>query len=52
MPEFEYLTGDKVEDILSYVAWINQNRRPLGLYYSKKENGETFSWSHVPWFEY
>ncbi len=52
MPSYEFLTDDQVGDILACMAWMNLNRRELGLFSSDKENGDTFHWSALPWFEY
>ncbi len=52
MPPFEFLTDEQVGDILAYLSWMRRNRRELGLFHSKKENGDTFNWAAVPWFEY
>lgn len=52
MPPHDFLTDEQVDDILTCLVWMNRNRRELGLFYSNKENGSTFNWATLPWFEY
>lgn len=52
MPAYDFLTQQQLGDILACLTWMNANRRELGLFYSKKQKGDTFHWATVPWFEY
>jgi nitric oxide reductase subunit C len=52
MPAYEDLTDQEIEDILACLEWMHLHRRELGLFSSKQENGDTFQWNNVPWFEY
>ncbi len=52
MPSYDYLTPAQIDDMLACLAWMNQNRLQLGLFYSEGDNGDAFNWAAVPWFEY
>lgn len=52
MPSFNYLTAPDIGKILSYLEWLRQHRREIGLFYSTNHNGDEFSWAALPWFEY
>ena len=52
MPAYDFLTDAQIDDMLAWLAWTNENRRALGLFHSNKENGDSFRWAAVPWFEY
>lgn len=52
MPSHDFLTDEQLDDILACLSWMNANRRELGLFYSNNENGRSFNWSSLPWFEY
>ena len=52
MPSYDFLTPEQIDDMLACLAWMNQNRLQLGLFYSDGPNGDAFNWAAVPWFEY
>ena len=51
MPTYDFLP-DQLDSILVYLQWMDDNRAELGAHYATTDNGTTFNWSTVPWFEY
>ena len=52
MPAYDFLTPAQIDDMLACLAWMNHNRRQLGVFYSERDNGDAFNWAAVPWFAY
>lgn len=52
MPAHDFLTSAQLDDMLACMRWMNRNREALGRFHSTLDNGQTFSWKAVPWFEY
>ena len=51
MPEY-ILTDIELAQLLAYLTWMTDNRAQLGSHYASDENGTSFHWAAVPWFEY
>ncbi len=52
MPAYDFLTDVQLDDMLACLRWMNRNREALGRFHSTLDNGQTFAWKAVPWFEY
>lgn len=51
MPQYE-LADVELEQLLAYLGWLGDNRAQVGSHYATDENGTSFRWTAVPWFEY
>lgn len=52
MPEYSFLTEQQIMDILACWRWMAANRSRLGRHAAVRENGDSFNWGSVPWFEF